>query len=548
MQSIIAALSWEYFARNRWMLLWFPLLANIPALCMLVPLQCISPDSSFMVSPLLIGIQATLILSIVLVVCFGVLQSQGSLKRLYRLPISTLQIASCYFWSGAVLVGAHVALILWLWKVLLPIDWPIAGPVVFSVVCWCVLQPVLRGESRSLWWIVLAGLIVMALFIWLLAGHGIPLQKGGMLTTQIHYWTELTPTDWLITVASLSLAYWLTTLRIAYDRCGRRNSSLLERIEWVWERIDSRWFSASWSFKSPIQAYSWYDFLHRFVTIPILVTLGVILSWMIAVLMGVVQQDYGTFMRIAIGGTYLSTGLQVYSALLFGFLGLFGGSLARFESPDRKPKTSNSTPFEMCSFTDTLPISFQDKATAFLRSSGAATLISSAVILISYALIAMVAWVSGDSIPSNELKFIKSWEYLVFLTASSTVLTFVFTNLKFSIFPTLMQIDHWIWTFSLLAILLACRMPFGFCTAAAFSILVLVALVSSTIESQLHSDLWLGTAIGIWGLGSCVALAWCYLYRNELGSIGMLLVSSFIGLSMLPFFSTAATIRRARTT
>jgi hypothetical protein len=269
---------------------------------------------------------------------------------------------------------------------------------------------------------------------------------------------------------------------------------------------------------------------------------------MIAVLMGIVQQDYGTFMRIAVGGTYLSTGLQVYSALLFGFLGLFGGSLARFESPDRKPKTSYTTPFEMCSFMDILPISFQDKATAFLRSSGAATLISSAVILISYALIAMVAWVSGDSIASNELKFIKSWEYLVFLTASSTVLTFVFTNLKFSIFPTLMQIDHWIWTFSLLAILLACRMPFGFCTAAAFSILVLVALVSSTIESQLHSDLWLGTAIGIWGLGSCVALAWCYLYRNELGSIGMLLVSSFIGLSMLPFFSTAATIRRARTT
>ncbi|MFM7930495.1 MAG: hypothetical protein ACKO9Q_22535 [Pirellula sp.] len=291
MQSITAALSWEYFARNRWMLLLFPLLANIPAICLLLPLKRISPDASFMSSPLLIGIQVALILSIVFMVCFGVLTTQGGLKRLYRLPISTLQITSYYFWSGAVIVGAQVALVLWLWKILLPIDWPIAAPVLFSVVCWSALQPVVRGQSQSLWWIVLAILIVITLFLWLLMSHGIPLQKGGMQASQIHYWTVISSTDWLITLASLSVAYWLTVLRITYDRSGRGNLSLLKKIEVAWEPIESRWLSGPRNFKSPIQAYSWCDFRRRLIAIPTIVVGSLVVTWLIAIFGSIIQRD-----------------------------------------------------------------------------------------------------------------------------------------------------------------------------------------------------------------------------------------------------------------
>jgi hypothetical protein len=38
------------------------------------------------------------------------------------------------------------------------------------------------------------------------------------------------------------------------------------------------------------------------------------------------------------------------------------------------------------------------------------------------------------------------------------------------------------------------------------------------------------------------------LLRSELGPVGMLLTGSLVGLVMLPFFSTAAGLRRARTT
>ena len=541
MQSIVAALSWEYYARNRWMLLFFPLLANIPALCMLLPLKSISPDASFMSSPLLIGIQVTLILSIVLMVCFGVLTTQGGLKRFYRLPISTLQITSYYFWSGAVIVGAQIALVLWLWRILLPIDWPIAAPVLFSVVCWCALQPLVRGQSQSLWWIVLAILIVIALFLWLLMSHGIPLQQGGMLASQIHYWTVISRTDWLITFGSLGLAYWLTVLRVTYDRSGRGKMSLLEKIELAWEAIESRWFRGSRKFRSPIQAYSWSDFRRRLIAIPTLVVVSVIVTWLIAILVSILQQDISPLLKIAFGGTYLASGLQVYIAFLFGFLNLFGRSLARFEAPDLQQKISGSFDFDFGPFKDHLPISAKDKASALRRSSWIATLISSAVVILSYLIIAALGGGSGDGTD------IKSWKYICFMLGSAMLLTFVFSNLKLSIAPALCRVDLWIWPLSILAILLAFRLPLGLCVSATFGVLVLVALVSSTIESQLKNDLSRGIAAGVWVLGASIAMATCYMFGNELGSVGMLLVASLVGLSMLPFFSTASGLRNART-
>ena len=541
MQSIVAALSWEYYARNRWMLLFFPLLANIPALCMLLPLKSISPDASFMSSPLLIGIQVTLILSIVLMVCFGVLTTQGGLKRFYRLPISTLQITSYYFWSGAVIVGAQIALVLWLWRILLPIDWPIAAPVLFSVVCWCALQPLVRGQSQSLWWIVLAILIVIALFLWLLMSHGIPLQQGGMLASQIHYWTVISRTDWLITFGSLGLAYWLTVLRVTYDRSGRGKMSLLEKIELAWEAIESRWFRGSRKFRSPIQAYSWSDFRRRLIAIPTLVVVSVIVTWLIAILVSILKQDISPLLKIAFGGTYLVSGLQVYIAFLFGFLNLFGRSLARFEAPDLQQKKSGLSDFDFGPFMDHLPISAKDKASALRRSSWIATLISSAVVILSYLIIAALGGGSGDGTD------IKSWKYICFMLGSAMLLTFVFSNLKLSIAPALCRVDLWIWPLSILAILLAFRLPLGLCLSATFGVLVLVALVSSTIESQLKNDLSRGIAAGVWVLGASIAVATCYMFGNELGSVGMLLVASLVGLSMLPFFSTASGLRNART-
>jgi hypothetical protein len=61
MQPMIKALTWEYFARNRWMLL-FPILANVPACLILLPLKGISDIDSFMAYRELIAIYLVLFL------------------------------------------------------------------------------------------------------------------------------------------------------------------------------------------------------------------------------------------------------------------------------------------------------------------------------------------------------------------------------------------------------------------------------------------------------------------------------------------------------
>ena len=55
MLPIIKSLTWEYFARNRWMLL-FPILANLPGCLILLPLMGISDIDSFTASRELVAI------------------------------------------------------------------------------------------------------------------------------------------------------------------------------------------------------------------------------------------------------------------------------------------------------------------------------------------------------------------------------------------------------------------------------------------------------------------------------------------------------------
>ena len=90
MQSLIAPLAWEYYARNRWKLL-LPLIANIPASLILLPFAGLE---SAVDSKLLVLLQIILTLTTVAIVCFSVQESQGRFNRFYLKPISTIQLVS----------------------------------------------------------------------------------------------------------------------------------------------------------------------------------------------------------------------------------------------------------------------------------------------------------------------------------------------------------------------------------------------------------------------------------------------------------------------
>jgi hypothetical protein len=547
MQPMIKALTWEYFARNRWMLL-FPILANVPACLILLPIKGISDIDSFMASRELVAIYQILVLCLVLIVGFGVLVTQGSHRRLYLLPISTLKIASFYYWTGALLVAVQVAAMLWLWNALLPIDWPIAGPVLFAVVCWGALQPVVRGVSHSLWWVVATLAIVSGLFYWFLLRHGIQPKPGAMMSPDIHYWSMISLADVAIATTILSISYGLTILRVQLDRSGRRQLSLLERIELVSERVQTRCTVGSRQFRSSIESLAWFNFRAGNIVIPMISIFMVTFVWLFAVIGSSISRDATLLSVIPIAGTNLAGMLLVLMTLLWAAISRMEQSLSPYKAPDHDRKKINGTPFGISQFLYTLPISSTDMARAILRSSSLACGVASAVLLLSFALAGALGWLLGTDLVTTMGLKVSFWKYVLAIVSFSLMMSFVFSNSAISVVPSLLRIDHWIWPILVMAALLAFRIPLGLCLSVGLCVFVLVALVYSTIQSVIDRDASVGTASLIWLVGIAFAVGLMALLRNEFGPVGMLLTGSLVGLVMLPFFSTAAGLRRARTT
>lgn len=551
MQPIIKSLTWEYFARNRWMLL-FPILANLPGCLILLPLMGISDIDSFTASRELVAIYLILFLCLVLIVGFGVLVTQGSHRRLYLLPISTLKIASFYYWTGALLVAVQVAAMLWLWNALLPIewpiDWPIAGPVLFAVVCWGALQPVVRGVSHSLWWVVATLAIVSGLFYWFLLRHGIQPKPGGMMSPDIHYWSMISLADVTIATTILSISYALTILRVHLDRSGRRQLSLLERIELASERVQTRCTVGSRQFRSSIESLAWFNFRAANIVIPVLSIVMVAFVWLFAIIGSSIARDAALLSAIPIEGTNLVGNLLVFLSLLWAAISRMEQSLSPYKAPDHDLKKINGTPFGISQFLYTLPISSTDMARASLRSSAFAWGIGFGVLLLSFVIAGALGWLLGTDLVTTMGLKVSFWKYVLAMVSFSLMMSFVFSNSAISVVPSLLRIDHWIWPILVMAVLLAFRIPLGLCLSAGLCVFALVALIYSTIRSVIDRDASVGTASWIWLVGIAFAVGLMALLRSELGPIGMLLTGSLVGLVMLPFFSTAAGLRRARTT
>jgi hypothetical protein len=541
MQSIIGALTWEYVARNRWLLL-APILANIPASCMiLLPLRGIgSMHSSRELISIYIGIQIVLFLSVVLIAGFGVLATQGrDLKQLYLMPISTIRLATFYYLSGALLVALQVGLLLYAWRSLFAIDWPITVPVLFAVVCWCAFQPIFRGAMHSLWWIVAAVFILVALIQWLLYAHGIP-ERSGMISSGIHLWSTMSALDILIGTAVVCISFPLTIWRVACDRSEHRKISFFERVDQACEHLQSRWTVESKKLHSPIHALGWFDYRAHMFSLPAGILVGLLLVWIVAILAGIITSNANLLIAIALGGTNLFAISQVLLA--------FALILNSFGLTNTRQLVSKSFLFESAQFIDTLPISALDKGTAKLRSSSVACAIPSFALLVSFLVVAAVAGLLDVDLKNIVDLKVNFWKYITFVCSGVFLASFAFSNLPSSITTLMFRVDLWLYPIVVMAILLAFGTPIATSLTVGLGVLVLVALVYATIQSLSDEDVTYRKAICIWLTGLALALGSLGLFRNEWQPSGSVLLMSLVGLTMLPFFTTADSLRRARTT
>ncbi|MFO0064547.1 MAG: hypothetical protein ACK523_01165, partial [Pirellulaceae bacterium] len=206
MQSITKSLFWEYVARNRWSLLAYPLLACVPSFLLLSMLHGIDTAG---VRQELLGIHIASVLCVVIAVVAGVALTQGSPSRLYMKPISSTAITNFFFWGGALLVACQVAVLMTMLRLIFMPEWPIASPVLFSVVFWAAFQPFVRTSEQVVWWYALVPGVVILMFLWLMLGHGILFEEGGVFGPKAHYWSEITGPELLIAPGPVLTGYAL---------------------------------------------------------------------------------------------------------------------------------------------------------------------------------------------------------------------------------------------------------------------------------------------------------------------------------------------------
>ena len=545
MQSINASLTWEYFSRNRWLLL-TPLLGNIPASFILLPFMGL--DTAIAAKEL-VAIQLILLLCLVLLIGVGVQATQGSLRRFYLKPISTLHLVSFYYWTGAFMVGVQVAAMLGLWRFLTPIDLPIAGPVLFSIVCWGTFQPILRGVLKSLGWIPISMALLSILDFWLLYRYGIPLKRGGMMTPEIHPWNHVSIADLLIAAFALAISFILTLWRVAQDRAGREHGklSLVERVDQAIEKLQFKLFRKTQRFASSAHSLRWFDFNHRCGSIPAVVASIIIMGWMILGAIAIFSKDPASCLPVAVGFTYLAAMLQIFYSIIAAIIGRFGHSINQFEVPERIPKDQKVTLFGVSPYLLTLPVSSKSLASAMLRTSFMTCACGTAIVLSSFTIVAMLSAPLGINLSEALTLKIPYWKFSLLTATISLIVSFASSFVAISFLPLLNRFDLWIVLVLVFAVLLALKLPLSISLWVMVFMIVLGLLVYTTIQSLLNNDMSSAKAAIVWGIGLGITTFTLFAIRDQWDTSRVLFACSLIALAMLPYFSTAEGLRRART-
>lgn len=551
MQSVTTALTWEYFARNRWLLLLVPLLSSGIALITLLPLRGV--DLSAVPQRELISIQLINVLCLVVAIVACVMGTQGSMSQLYLKPLSTAAIVNFFYWGGALLVACQVALILWMWKIFFVSDWPIVGSVLFAVVCWGAFQPIFRGSLNSLSWVILAPAAFFILCFWLMAKHGIPMQHGGMLSSQVHYWDSISGSDGLIAITTLCIGFVFTVWRVNYDRSGRRRRTLTDHVRNFFASIDARSASRMRHFETPVQAQAWCDFQSRTASIvwPVLSILP--WFWLLAIIAGAISQDLSSGLTFAVLGAYFAAFLQIIAAFFVPWAHHLRQMVIQ-EYPSGEPNNrKNSLPLGMSPYLFSLPMSDRQRATAILRSSAWACGIASATILLSFAVPIGLSWVFGADLlvgkkaEPAKLGVLVPW-FLVVVWGGSMLFSFILATLVRTLDFRKWSLRDGVTPSILGAMLLASFTPLALPILIVLCGIAAAFLVYAIARAWIDGDIS-GRGTGLVGLagGACVAGLFLGL-PEELGLQGLMLGLILIMLSMLPFFTSVAAIRNLRTT
>jgi hypothetical protein len=311
MKSMAHALTWEFLRHNSWLALFLIAIGNALPLFVLTAISGLKVDLN---SKELVMLPAALIPFCVFLIALGVSLGQGPISRLYLKPISTSSLVASFFVIGAIFIAIGIVGSMALWNYCFNLRWPIAWPALFGVTFWAAVWPSTRVQMVSPLRLVEVFLIVILMFAWCFGmGH----QND---TTRIRDWNSLGVFEYTVSIGIIAVGYWVSVRRATLDRCGRKDSWLVDTLQKLLQSWDARSSIPRSQFKSAWLAHLWYE---RSTTgLAYVVGVGVLLSFVAIVAVGALFFQGRDAIDLPEWGNTLAMMfiMHIYFAGLLGFL------------------------------------------------------------------------------------------------------------------------------------------------------------------------------------------------------------------------------------
>lgn len=163
MHSVSGAMLWELLNRGRWQIPGWFLFGNV------FPFLLYTAFSHFEVDfadPAFVIMHVILLQLTMLMFGLGIVAAQGSLSRLFLLPISTAHIVAWHLLPGSLILSLEIAASLSLQNAWFGLQQPVIGPALFGSAAWAAGQMLVGLTHRTLRSILLASSPVVLAFCW----------------------------------------------------------------------------------------------------------------------------------------------------------------------------------------------------------------------------------------------------------------------------------------------------------------------------------------------------------------------------------------------
>ena len=196
-----------------------------------------------------------------------VLHAAGAPSRLFTLPLSNPAILFFQMVPATLLVVGQTMVSIWIQNVLFGLDWPLLGNALAFGMIFATFQSFMTVFQKSVLMLPVLGSALTLESLWVKSRH------GPVFSLPTHYWTTVSPLDWLLFATVMALCYAIGLVGIAKARCG--NELQTQLLDYLSRAVSGLFGGKTLVFQNAVQAQSWFEWSLKGMVFPIIVLMVV---------------------------------------------------------------------------------------------------------------------------------------------------------------------------------------------------------------------------------------------------------------------------------